>query len=322
MRHATRGTAAARRVKGCVRAWRRTTQPISVPAFLLAWSAIAYAVSTVLLLCFWQPGRGIGATFYLAIVLAAMATGPLVGAAAGAFASVLYWSGLILGFDRPLGIVTSSAGAIHLFNFVLVGVVVGYFARRTRHMLRDSLGVLDDLLVLAGRDLVTGAGNPDAFQAAVSQRLKEQTPFALLLASAPEQSQARGRAGENDLRSVATALHRALQPQDELAHVGSNEFAMLVSCAGARAAEALAAQFERALDDAGFRLSIGWASPSRDSASVLELYSAASARLYARRAVRGEWNPTAASASLVESLESRRQAIGPTTETRLAATNT
>jgi hypothetical protein len=295
----------------------RVLEPFSVPELLLACSAVAYAVSFVLMLSFWHPGRGVGATLYLAIVLAAMATGPLAGAAAGALASVVYWSVLILGFDRPFSIVLSSAGVIHLLNFVFVGAVVGYFARRMRHMLRDSLGVLDDLLVLAGRDVVTGSGNAVGFEADAAERLRERKPFVLLLASPPDGLGAE----ENDLRSIAAALREELEPGDELARVGAAEFVMLVSCPHARAAEALATHFERELDAAGLRLSFGWAAPPEDGASVLELYAAAAARLYARRAVRDEWHPTAATALLVEDLESRRHAATAVAGTQRAATN-
>jgi hypothetical protein len=297
-----------------------TFRRFTVPALLLTWSAIAYLTTLVLMLTYWDPGRGVGATVYLAIVLAAMATGPVLGAAAGALASALYWSVLVLEYDRPYSIVVSSAGAIHLLDFVVVGVVVGYFARRTRHMLRDSLGVLDDLLELAGRDLVTGSGNASSFEAAAAARLRERRPFALLLASPPDRPRGRGDADGDGQRSLAAALREALEPDDDLARIGHGEFVMLVSCRDARAAEALAPRLETMLDAAGFRLSVGWAAPPEDGASVLELYAAAAARLYARRAVRNEWKPTAATASLVEDLESRRQAGGGIAEPRRAAT--
>ena len=308
MRTRTDGSVARRAARRSLDACGQAVNALSVPTRLLTASAIAYAASFVLLLRFWHPGRGIGSTLYLPIVLAAIATGPLLGAAAGAFASALYWTSLILGFDKPLGIVVSSAGAIHLLNFVLVGVVVGYFARRTRHLLRDSLHVLDDLLELARRDLITCTGSAVGFEAAATARLRERLPFVLLLASPPEQPGRRHQPDEDKLRVIAAALSHELAPHDELARVGRAEFAMLVSCPQTRSAGALAPHFEQALEAAGVRLSFGWAASPQDGSSVLELYAAATARLYARRSVRNEWNPSAASASLVADLESHRRA--------------
>ena len=301
------GRVARRAASRSLDACRHAVNALSVPTRLLTGSVIAYAAAFVLLLRFWYPGRGIGSTFYLPIVLAAIATGPLLGAAAGALASALYWTSLILGHDKSIGVVLSLAGAIHLLNFVLVGVVVGYFARRTRHLLRDSLHVLDDLLELARRDLITGTDCAVGFEAATTARLRERQPFALLLASPPDQPGRGRQADEDKLRAIAAALSDELEPDDELARVGRAEFAMLVSCPQTRSAGALAPHFEQALEAAGVRLSFGWAASPQDGSSVLELYAAAAARLYARRSVRNEWNPSAASASLVADLESHRR---------------
>jgi hypothetical protein len=45
---------------------------------------------------------------------------------------------------------------IRLASFTLAGFAVGYFARRGRQMLAESLHVLDDVLRIARRDVATG----------------------------------------------------------------------------------------------------------------------------------------------------------------------
>jgi hypothetical protein len=283
---------------------RRRLASMSVPQQLLACSAAAYAVSFGLMLAYWQPGRGIGATLYLAIVLAAMATGPVAGAAAGALACVLYWAALIVGFDRSFEIVLSGPGALHLANFAAVGAVVGYFARQSRRMLGRSLHVLDELLVLARRDVVTATANASGFEAAAAERIRERRPFALLLGSPPE-NRRRRPPDEETLRKVAAELREHTREDAELARIGCAEFGLLVPCRDAAEAQRIGPALERTLDAAGIRMTFGWAVPG-DGSTVLELYSAAAARLYARRAARNEWSPTPATATLVTELHANR----------------
>jgi hypothetical protein len=283
---------------------RRRLASMTVPRQLLASSAASYAVSFGLMLAYWQPGRGIGATLYLAIVLAAMATGPVAGAAAGALACGLYWAALILGFDRSFGIVFSGPGALHLANFAAVGAIVGYFALQSRRMLGRSLHVLDDLLVIARRDVVTATANASGFEAAAAEQIRDGRPFALLVGSPPEDRKRR-RPDEATLRQVAAALNEHAPADAQLARIGSAEFGLLVPSLDAAEAHRIGPALERTLDAAGVRMTFGWAVPG-DGSTVLELYSAAAARLYARRAARKEWSATPVTASLVAELHSNR----------------
>lgn len=275
-----------------VRAAQRMPR-LSIPQQLLVASGVAYAASFGLLLAFWQPGRGIGATLYLAIVLAAMATGPGWGAAAGTGGAVVYWAGLMTGFDRPLSIVFSGAGVIHLLTFALVGATVGYFARKSRRMLSTTLHVLEDLLELAGRDVVTATANASAFEAAAADRLRTGRPFALLVGTSPDGA----RDGEGDLREIAALLRAQIGVADLVARTGPSEFALLVACPDPRRAPELALRLERALAHAGRPLAFGWATAA-DGDSTLELYAAAARR-------RDEQRPPAACATVVD-LASRR----------------
>src|SRR5579864_1589065 len=285
---------------------RRRLLPPSLPQQLLLCAALSFAASFMLLFEYWRPGRGVGSSLYLAIVLAAMATGPLAGAVAGALASSLYWATLIVWHDQSVKIVFSVAGATHLSTFVVVGVIVGYFARQSRRMLGRSLHVLEDLLDLARRDIVTATANAEGFEAAAAARLRAGRPFALLVGSPPEPPRGAGR-DEDDLRRIVVLLSQHLDNDDQLARIGGAEFALLVTCRDAQEAREIGPSLERALDAAGLRMTFGWATTS-DGASVLELYAAATSRLYARRAARNEWNPTPASAALVDDLQNRRRA--------------
>jgi GGDEF domain-containing protein len=265
-------------------------------------AALAFAGSFALLVEYWHPGRGVGSSLYLAIVLTAMATEPLAGAAGGALATLLYWVALIGWHDQPISIVLSVAGVVHLANFVIVGVVVGYFARESRRMLGTSLHLLEDLLDLAHRDTVTATANAAGFEAAASTRLRERQPFALLVGSPPQQGH-----DEDELRRIASVLGDQVERDDQLARIGAAEFALLVPCAHAQEAHSIGPRLERALDAAGLRMTFGWATPGEGS-SVLELYAAAAGRLYARRAARSEWHPTPVSAALVDDLDDYRRA--------------
>ena len=135
---------------------------VSMPRRLEATALLVYAVVFVLLLEYGRPGLGISQGFYLAIVLIGLAGGPVSGVAAGVLATLLCAiasaanGNLFPGTVEPL--------AIRLAAFTLAGFAVGYFARRGRQMLAESLQVLDAVLGLARRDLETGAITPNGIQ--------------------------------------------------------------------------------------------------------------------------------------------------------------
>src|SRR5437667_225609 len=83
-----------------------------------------------------------------------------------------------------------------------------------------------------------------------------------------------------------------------VAAVGEAELPVLASAV--EDAGQFAARLERRLESGGVQLTFGWATHPRDGTNALALFRAADERLYARKIVRGEWQPTAASAGLVE----------------------
>jgi hypothetical protein len=284
----------------------RRLQQSSTPQRLLAAAVAAYTLAFAADAMFDKPGRGIGQLFYLAIILVALATGPLWGAAAGVLAALLFWSGLFVGGHGVWSHVASIGGGIRLGSFVVAGATVGYFAQRARRMMGDSLHVLDQLLVLANRDLTTGISSAHAFETAVTQRLSERRPFALLVGVRPSGPVASGPREDGALRRIAFRLSAELERDRELTRVGDAHFALVLGCAGSGEARAASTRLERAFEDDS-RMSFGWAMYPQDGDDLLSLFRAADERLYARMAVRGEWLPTAVSAGLVEDLDRLRK---------------
>src|SRR5215216_6105075 len=109
----------------------RRLQPTPRRAFLATSAGSAAAIYGVFLL-YETPGLGIGHFYYLPILLAALATGPWLGALAGVGATVLYATGVALNPAISTSEVISTSTAIRLVTFVAVGAVTGYFAREGR----------------------------------------------------------------------------------------------------------------------------------------------------------------------------------------------
>jgi len=98
-----------------------------------------------------------------------------------------------------------------------------------------------------------------------------------------------GHAEGNDaLRRLALMLGSSLRPEDEVARVGGDEFAVLTVLGRTDEAAALAAKLEGAMARQESRITFGWAVFPSDGENALSLYRAADERLYARKLVRGE----------------------------------
>ena len=69
---------------------RRVLAEITIPQRLLIASALTYGVVFALLVEYGRPGLGIGEGFFVAVILAAAATSPSMGALAGLGALFLY----------------------------------------------------------------------------------------------------------------------------------------------------------------------------------------------------------------------------------------
>jgi GGDEF domain-containing protein len=243
---------------------------------LLATSASGAAAIYGAFLLYETPGLGIGHFYYLPILLAALATGPWLGAFAGVGATALYATGVVLNPAISTSEVISTSTAIRLVTFVAVGAVTGYFAKEGRRATAE-------LQVLAERDAVTGLPNTRAFERAIGDRLGAQRPFVLLVGALEAQS---ASAETSSLvNSVAELLLRALEPEDDLARIGHQEFAVLAPLPRSEDARRLAAQLERTLIGSGVGVTFGWATFPQDGDNALALYRAADERLYARRVI-------------------------------------
>lgn len=258
---------------------------------LLACSVASFPLVFGAFLLYERPGLGIAHFFYLSIAMTAMATGPRIGAAAGLAALALYVSGVLLNSSIPSTEVLTGSTVIRCITFVSIGTLIGLFARRNRLM-------LEQFRILAERDVLTGLPNTRAFEAAITKRLETGRPFALLLAdmdALKELNQEAGpSAGDEALRQVADLLSRSLAPEDEIARVGSDEFAVLASTPKLDDAAELSTRLELVLSSHGARATFGWALHPQEGDNALALYRAASERLYARKVMRGYLRPARA----------------------------
>jgi len=269
----------------------------SFPTRLQALAVVGYALIFLILLVFGRPGLGLGGAFYVPVVLVALVRGPVLGAAAGVLALVLYEAAVLIPSNAQWDGVLSVGLDVRLCSYVVAGVVVGYVSGRGRHMLARSLHVLDELLVLARRDVKTGTLSPIGLEGAISRRVAGGWPFGLLVGRVEP-----GHPNGELLREACRVIGRRLDIEGEISWVGPSELAVLVTCQAAAGAREACEAVERDLAEIGCRATFGWAFHPAEGADALSLLRAADERLYARLLVRGEWNPTAASADLVEQL--------------------
>ena len=253
-------------------------------------AAIAVAVF-VLFVLYERPALGLGHFFYLSIALVAMAGGPRLGAAAGVGATCLYVLAVLLNPDMPSHEILSAGTFTRLATYVTIGALIGWFAERNASM-------VSELRVLAERDVLTGLPNTRAFESAITRRLQDALPFALLLAdmdSLQEFNRDEGFAAGNEaLRRLAETLANSLGPDDEVARVGSDEFALLIPVQSSGDASRRAGMLEQVLATGRARATVGWALHPHDGDNALALYRAASERLYARKVMRSYVRPRAA----------------------------
>jgi len=132
-----------------VSAAHRVLAGITVPQQLLIASAVTYGAVFALLLEYGRPGLGIGEGFFVAVILAAAATSPVLGALAGLGALFLYE----LAIHAQTGLAWSdfddAPALVRLASYVAAGVVTGFLVRRLRLMLAQSLFMLEELADIA-----------------------------------------------------------------------------------------------------------------------------------------------------------------------------
>jgi GGDEF domain-containing protein len=275
-------------------------------------SVFVYAAVFATFVVFERPGLGVAHGFYVAIVLAGIATGPLGGALAGVLATLLYAIGIVVNPHVPPADIPTVATAIRLLTFVLVGTMIGYFASTSRRLLGSANELMAELMILAKRDFLTGLPNQRAFETTISSFLQRCEPFVLLIGETEALARlshgGNRREREDLLLDFAEQLCRAAGAEAEITRTGNEQLGIVAPCADGREAGQLAAKLERALDEARCRATFGWATCPRDGDNALALFTAASERLYARKIVRGDRRPDAARHELVDELLHRRPA--------------
>ncbi len=274
-------------------------------AFLFA-SALLTSVTFALFWMFERPGLGIAYGYIVAIILAGLAGGALRSAFVGLFCTLLYALGVYLNPYVPVAGLPTVAMAIRALTFISVGVVVGFYASRSRALTTRLSVLMEELRVLADRDILTSLPNTRAFEVAVAARLESAQPFVLLvgdLDGLKRINQASGYDEGNEvLQRVAESLIRLLPSACDVARIGGDEFAVLVACERLEDASRLASRIERDLGSEAARVTFGWAMFPNEATTALSLYRIADERLYARKLFRGERRgvigivPTASSA--------------------------
>jgi diguanylate cyclase (GGDEF)-like protein len=231
-----------------------------------------------------SPGLGLGHFFYIPIALVALVTGPRLGAIAGAGAAALYALAIVLNPALPSFDVITVSTPIRLFTFAASGALIGWYAQRNREL-------IERLEVLAERDRLTGLPNMRAFEEAVDRLFREQRPFGLLLGDMDGLREANEELGHGGgdviLVRLAETLGKLLGPEERLARVGGDEFAILTTTRSKDAAADRANQLESFLVDEGLRVTFGWAAFPGEGTNALGLVRVADERLYARKLVRG-----------------------------------
>jgi len=260
-------------------------------------SLLVYAAVFATFVVFERPGLGIAHGFYVAIVLAGIATGPLGGALAGVLATVLYAIGIVVNPHVPPADIPTVATAIRLLTFVLVGTMIGHFAKTSRTLLGSANELTAELMILAKRDFLTGLPNQRAFETTISSFLQRRGPFALLIGETEALARlshgGNQREREDLLLDFAQQLRRAAGAEAAITRTGNEQLGILAPCPDGHGAGQLAARLERALEDARCRATFGWATYPHDGDNALALFTAASERLYARKIVRGDRRPDA-----------------------------
>jgi diguanylate cyclase (GGDEF)-like protein len=248
---------------------------------LVATALALFVIVFAVFVGFEIPGLGLGHFFYIPVALLALAGGARVGFAGGLVATGLYALAIVLTPRLPTGDVLTAATLIRFLTYSSCGALVGWFASQHR---RDA----EQLRELAERDFLTGILNTRVFDDALARRCLAGRPFLLLLGdmdNLKEINDTHGHAaGNRELRRLADALTGALGPDDELARVGGDEFAILTDAGVADAVELCSMLRARlAAEDIG--ITFGWAALPDDGLAPLELFHKADDRLYAAKLV-------------------------------------
>jgi predicted signal transduction protein with EAL and GGDEF domain len=252
--------------------------------FLIFGGLAAYACVFVGFRLFERPGLGVAHLYYVAIVLLAMAGGPFAGALAGLGATGLYAVDVFWSPHVPVASLVTIAMIIRLVSFVIVGVLIGYYAARSRNLLSRADALADELRVLARRDFATGLPNQRAFQASIAARIESGQRFGLVLCPVP--SRPDGVAAIDWLLSIGERLTYNLGIGADVARISAHQFAITDAVDDGASGRTLNDRVERAVEGL-VDLVAGWATYPDDAEDALGLVTAAGDRLYARAIAHG-----------------------------------
>jgi diguanylate cyclase (GGDEF)-like protein len=248
---------------------------------LIATAIALYAAVFMAFVVFEVPGLGLGHFFYIPVALLALACGTRGGLVGGVVATCVYALAIVATPRVPTGEVLTVATAIRFLTYSSCGALVGWFANEHRRH-------LEQLCEFATRDFLTGLLNTRVFDEALARRCQTGRPFVLLLGdmdNLKEVNDTHGHtAGNTELRRLADELSRALGPDDELARVGGDEFAILTDARMTEAGE-ISARLRARLAAEGLQMTFGWAALPEDGVGPVELFRKADDRLYAGKLI-------------------------------------
>jgi diguanylate cyclase (GGDEF)-like protein len=252
-------------------------------ASLLVSAAALYPVILAAFLLFEKPGLGLGHFYYVPVALIALAEGAAWGATAGVAAAGFYTVGILINPHLASSQVLTAGSIVRLITYTSMGALVGWFASNHRDL-------SNRLRIASERDHLTGLLNTRAFDAALTTRLEQRRPFGLILAdldSMKEINDTEGHAVGNDvLRHAGQLLASQCGPDEQVARIGGDEFAVITSQSSSDAVRGLCSRLSAALVDSGISMSFGWGVCPRDGDTSLLLFRAADERLYAQKLIR------------------------------------
>jgi diguanylate cyclase (GGDEF)-like protein len=228
------------------------------------------------------PGLGLGHFFYIPICLVALVTDELIGAACGLLAAGLYAGAVVIDPRVPSALALTDATMIRALTFALVGGLIGFYSSRNRKLverLRDH----------AGRDYVSGLANARVFDEELARLCAAGQPFALVLADIDDLKSINDvhghAAGNAALKRVGAVLAQHANPNDVVARIAGDQFALLTTLPGDELA-GLTARTNRTLAADSISVTFGATRAPEDGETAAELFHKADDRLFAAKLVR------------------------------------